>query len=98
MVDGGRVEGDGKTDDGQRQDVSAISADVARSANATRCSGERFQGKNCRMFSGVFPPAATQFSKYHVSHNRGLIFQWASVVNSENIAAASRPLQRAPEP
>jgi hypothetical protein len=31
------------------------------------------------MSSGAFPPAAAQFSKYHVSHNRGLIFQWDSV-------------------
>jgi len=85
-------------DDGQRQDVSAVDGSAACSANATRRSGERFQGKNCRMSSGAFPPAAAQFSKYHVSHNRGLIFQWASVANSENIAADSRPLQREPEP
>ncbi len=50
------------------------------------------------MSSGAFPPAAAQLSKYHVSHSRGLIFQWASVANSENIVAAKRPLHKEPEP
>ena len=98
MVNRGNAEGYGETDDQQRQDVSAVDGDVARSANATRRSGERFQGKNGWMSSGAFPPAAAQLSKYHVSHNRGLIFQWASVANSENIVAASRPLHKEPEP
>jgi putative transposase len=49
------------------------------------------------MSSGAFPPDAAQLSKYHVSHRRGLSFQWASVATIENIAAASRPLHRAPE-
>ena len=92
------AEGCRPADDGQRQDVSVVDGDAACSANATRRSGERFQGKNCWMSSGDFPPAAAQLSKYHVNHNRGLIFQCASVANSENIAAASRPLQRDPEP
>jgi hypothetical protein len=35
----------------------------------------RFQGRNGWMSSGALPPATAQFSKYHVSHRRGLIFQ-----------------------
>ena len=88
----------GRADDGQRQEVSTIDEDVRRSANATCRSGERFQGKNAWMSSGAFPPAAAQLSKYHVSHNRGLLFQCASVADSENIAAASRPLHNEPDP
>ena len=83
---------------GQRQDVSAVVGYVGRIANATRRSEERFQGKNGWMSSGDFPPAAAQLSKYHVNHNRGLIFQWASVAKSESVAAASRPLHNEPEP
>ena len=95
---GGNAEGDGKTDDGQRQEVSAVDGDAACSANAARRSGERFQGKNCWMSSGDLPPTAAQLAKYHVSHKRGLICQCASVANSENIVAASRPLHNEPDP
>ena len=98
MEGGGNTERYGRADGGQRQEVSAVGGVVVRSANAACRSGERFHGKNGWMSSGAFPPAAAQLSKYHVSHKRGLIFQWASVANSENIAAASRPLQRDPEP
>ena len=87
-----------RADDGQRQEVSAVDGDVLRPANVASRSGERFQGKNCWMSSGDFPPAAAQLSKYHVSHNRGLICKRASVANNENIVAASRPLHKAPEP
>jgi hypothetical protein len=67
---------------------------VAGVPSANRRSSERFHGKNGWMSSGVFPPATAQFSKYHVSHRRGLIFQRASVANSENIIAANWPLHR----
>jgi hypothetical protein len=79
------------TDDGQHQEVSVVDGDVACSANSARRSEERFQGRNGRMSWGALPPAAAQLAKYHVSHNRGLIFQCASVANSENIIAASFP-------
>ena len=76
-----------------------MAAGVAvRMANAARRSAERFQGRNGRMSLGAFPPAAAQLPKYHVNHSRGLSFPWASVANSENIAAANRPLHREPEP
>ena len=39
-----------------------------------------------------------QRSKYHVSHLRGLSPHSDSVAKIENSAAASRPLQAAPEP
>jgi hypothetical protein len=63
-------------------------------ANVARRWAERFQGKKGPTSSGAFPPAAAQLSKYQVSHNRGLSSQHASVANSENMAAASRPLHR----
>ena len=63
-------------------------------ANAARRSAERFHGKNGWMSSGALPPAAAQLSKYHVSHNRGLRFQWASVAISENMAAARATVTR----
>ena len=50
------------------------------------------------MSLGALPPAAAQLSKYHKSHSRRLIFQCASVANSENIIAASRPLHNEREP
>ena len=84
--------------DGHRHEVSAAAGVLVRIANAARRSLERFQGKNGWMSSGVFPPAAAQLSKYHVSHCRGLTFPWASVAKRENIAAANRPLHNEPEP
>ena len=59
---------------------------------------EKDSRKNCWMSSGDFRPAAAQLSRYHVSHCRRLIFQYASVAGSENVAAASRPLHNEPEP
>jgi hypothetical protein len=89
----------GKTGrNGQCYEVSMVAGVGVGIANASRRSSERFQGKKGWMSSGAFPPAAAQLSKYQVNHRRGWSFQWASVANSENIAAASRPLHRAPEP
>lgn len=98
MADRGTAEGYEKSDDRRRQDVSAVDDDADRSANAARRSRERFHGKNGWISAGVFPSASAQLSKHHVSHNRGLISQRASVANSENIIAASRPLHNEPEP
>jgi hypothetical protein len=65
--------------DRHHHEVSAMEGVVVLMANAARRSAERFQGKNGWMSAGSLPPAAAQLSKYHVSHNRGLIFQWESV-------------------
>ena len=82
----------------RRQEVLCAVGTGAKTPNARRRSTERFQGRNGRISSGAFPPAAAQLSRYHVSHRCGLSFQWASVANSENIAAANWPLHREPEP
>ena len=50
------------------------------------------------MSVGVLPPNAAQLCKYHSSHRRGLICQSFKVANSENNAAAKRPLHNEPEP
>ena len=84
--------------DRQRHEVLGAAGVVVGMANAAPQSAERFQGKNGSMSAGAFPPAAAQLSKYHVSQRRGLSSQRASVANSENIAAARRPLHGEPEP
>lgn len=81
-----------------RQEVLCADGAGIDAPSANRRSSERFQGQNGWMSAGGLPPAVAQLSKYQVSHDRGLIFQWAKVANRENIVAASRPLHREPEP
>ena len=82
----------------RRQEVLWAAGAVTGAPNADRRSPEKFHGKNGWISSGTLPPAAAQLSKYHVSHSRGLSFQWASVAKSENIVAANWPLHSEPEP
>ena len=75
-----------------------LSSDGGPSDQARRWSSDRFHGNHASGFSGPWPPASAQAVKYAVSQVRGLSPHNASVCNSENSIAASRPLQTAPEP
>ena len=58
----------------------------AGAPTATRRSPDRFQGKKGWMSSGALPPAAAPLSRYPVSQQRGLSYQWARVADKENMA------------